>query len=102
MRAHHVVVHRVGAVDGHVELRVRVQRRERDLEALRLLLRAHGRRNLRQPRGQPSGSGAAALGEVRTATISCSLPEASSSPTRSTAKYAVEPVPSPIFMPERT
>ena len=40
-----VRVYLVGAVNGHVEFRVRVQRNERDSQALGLLLRSHGRRD---------------------------------------------------------
>ena len=40
--------------------------------------------------------------DVGIATMSLSAPDLSSSPTRSTAKYAVEPVPRPTTMPDFT
>ena len=42
------------------------------------------------------------LTEVGIATMSLSSPDASSWPRRSTAKYAVEPVPSPTTIPDLT
>ena len=104
---YHLRVYRICAVDGDIELRVLVHRGQWDVEALGLLLCSDGGWNLAakasssQPHGQAQGAAHVPREDV-TATMSVSSPEESSWPTRSTAKYAVEPVPSPIFMPERT
>ena len=53
--------------------------------------------------GMPSASACSLVRtEVGMATTSRSSPDLSFCPTRSTAKKAVEPVPSPTTMPERT